>query len=597
MKMTGTNKRSVHAVHEDLRRQGSFVTCMNRNRHKKTETPPHYDLKANEKILFPTGKFRFSGRIFLTYQAGIPYSSNMNNQYQSKRRKRTRSVFTVCLLLLFVFAFASCATQHEIRILHMNDFHGFAVAHKPYGSDEAQGGLAYFAERVEELRAEKPTLFLAAGDMIHGDNWANLFQGKSSIEAMNAMNFDAMVVGNHEFYFGQAILKERIGEANFPVLGANVTGLSMLKPYIVKNLDGISVAVIGVTTVDTPVKTQPRNVIGLEFLSCEETVEKYVRELREKNDIIIVLSHIGFRADCELAKKVNGIDVIIGGHSHTKIDKPVFIGKTLIAQAFEHSKALGVVDLTVKKGSIIQSNSRLEPIKPIGKESRPVREIVAKYQQKVDALFNDTVGISLVDLDGSNVRLQETNLGNLIADILRETSGADIAIINGGTIRTSIRKGPVKVSDIYASVPFDNYVVTVKLTGQQIRETLEHGVSAVGERAGRFPQISGLMFTYDRSAPKGSRVKEVSVGGDPLMTDREYTVATNDFLVAGGDGYKTFKDAVKSSKDCTFIGGTMKGDKSAYGSSGRWLRDVVIDFIKVRKEISPKVEGRIREVK
>ncbi len=479
----------------------------------------------------------------------------------------------------------------------MNDFHGFAAAYKPYGSDEAQGGLAYFAGRVEELRAEKPTLLLAAGDMIQGNNWANLFQGKSSIEAMNAMNFDAMVVGNHEFDFGQAILKERVEEANFPVLGANVTGLSMLKPYIVKNLGGLSVAVIGVTTADTPVRTHPRNVMGLEFLSYEETVEKYVRDLRKKNNIIVVLSHAGFSADLELAKRVNGIDVIIGGHSHTKIDKPVFVGKTLVAQAFEHSKVLGVVDLTVKKDGVIQSSSRLEPIKPIGKESKPVGAIVAKYQQKVDALMNDTVGLSLVDLDGTNVRLRETNLGNLIADILRKASGADIASINGATIRTSIRKGPVKVGDLYASVPFDNYIVAVKLTGQQIRDTLEHGVSAVEEKAGRFPQVSGLMFTYDRSASKGSRVKEVSVSGNPLMADREYTVATNDFLAAGGDGYKAFGDAVKSSKDYALVGGTTEGDKLVYGDSGRWLRDVVIDFIKVQKEISSKVEGRIREVK
>ena len=144
--------------------------------------------------------------------------------FQTKRVKS----FLICLSCsaVCIATLVSCATQREIRILHINDFHGFADGYKPYGSDEIQGGLAYLAARADELRAEKPTLFLAAGDMIQGNNWANLFQGKSSIEAMNAMNFDAMVVGNHEFDFGQAILKERIGEANFPVLGANVIGLS-----------------------------------------------------------------------------------------------------------------------------------------------------------------------------------------------------------------------------------------------------------------------------------------------------------------------------------------------------------------------------------
>ena len=508
-----------------------------------------------------------------------------------------RPFFKVLFLLAVAAVLMSCATQHEIRILHVNDFHGFAAAYKPYGSEEEQGGLAYLAERVEELRAEKPTLLVAAGDMIQGNNWANLFQGKSSIEAMNVMKFDAVVVGNHEFDFGQAILKERIEEANFPFLGANVTGLSQLKPYIIKNLDGISIAVIGIVTGDTPTTTHPKNVSGLQFYSPVDTVEKYVRELRAKNDIIVVLSHIGFSADMDLAKKVEGIDVIVGGHSHTKVAKPVVVGKTHILQAFEHGKVLGVIDLTVKNGSIIRADSRLEPISPTGKENQAVGAIVAKYQQKVDSFMNDTVGESLVDLDGVNVRQQETNLGNLITDIMRKAAGADTAIINGGTIRTSIKKGKIKVSDVYAVVPFDNYIVAIKLTGKQIRETLEHGVSAIEKGEGRFPQISGIAFTYNRLDPAGSRVKDVFIAGHPLVADKEYTVATNDFLAAGGDGYKAFGDAVKSSKDYAVIGGAMKGDKLVYSNAGKWLRDVVIEFMKSQKEISTKVEGRIREVK
>jgi 5'-nucleotidase/UDP-sugar diphosphatase len=521
----------------------------------------------------------------------------MQQQYLIKQSKRIKPFIIICFLLLFAATLFSCATQREIRILHINDFHGFAVAYKPYGSDEAQGGLASLAARVEELRTEKPTLFLSAGDMIQGNNWANLFQGKSSIEVMNAMNFDAVVVGNHEFDFGQTILKERIGEASFPVLGANILGLSKLRPYIIKDIDGLSIAVIGVVTGDTPVTTHPKNVTGLQFLSPEDTVEKYVRELRGKSNIIVILSHIGFSADTNLAKKVDGIDVIIGGHSHTKVNKPALIGKTYIVQAFEHGKVLGVLDLTVKNGSIVRASSRLEPIKPTGKENKAVGSIITTYQQRVDAIMNETIGEALSDLDGANVRLQETNLGNLITDVMRKTSGADAAIINGGTIRTSIRKGPVKVSDVYAVAPFDNYIVAIKLTGQQIRDTLEHGVSAIEEGEGRFPQISGLVFTYDRFGRKGSRVKEVLIGGNLLVAEREYTVATNDFLAAGGDGYKAFGDAVKSSKDYAVIGGVMKGDKLVYNDSGRWLRDVVIDFIKAQKEVSPKVEGRIREAK
>jgi 2',3'-cyclic-nucleotide 2'-phosphodiesterase (5'-nucleotidase family) len=148
-------------------------------------------------------------------------------------------IFLVCSFFIISFISLVYGQQQEIRILHVNDFHGFAVEYRPYGSNDMQGGLAYLAGKVDKLRSEKPSLLLAAGDMIQGNNWANLFQGKSVIEAMNVMGFDAMVVGNHEFDYGQDVLRERIAEANFPVLGANVTGASELKQYVIKELEGV----------------------------------------------------------------------------------------------------------------------------------------------------------------------------------------------------------------------------------------------------------------------------------------------------------------------------------------------------------------------
>ena len=500
------------------------------------------------------------------------------------------------LLLLWVALLVSCAARQEIRILYVNDFHGFALPYKPYGTDQLEGGLSYLAGRVDELRAEKPTLLLTAGDMIQGNNWANLFAGKSSIEALNAMNVDAMVVGNHEFDFGQAVLKERIGEARFPILGANVLGFGALKPYTVKDLNGASVAVIGVVTGDVPQTTHPKNVVGLQFVAPEDAVGKYIRELRGKSDVVVVLSHIGYNTDMRLAQKVDGIDVIVGGHTHTKAEQPALVGKTYVVQAFEHGKVLGILDLTLENKRIVKASGRLEPIRPAGPENREVAAIAAKYQKQVDAIMNEPVGSAAVDLDGKNVRLKETNLGNLIADILRKTSGADAAIINGGTIRTSIRQGTVKVSDVYAVVPFDNYIVAIRLTGRQIHDTLEHGVSGVEDEEGRFPQISGLTFTYNRTAPKGSRIKDVRIGGKPLVPEKEYSVATNDFLAAGGDGYKSFGESVKASKDYAVVGGAMKGEKLVYSDPGKWLRDVVVDYFKTQKTVSAKTEERIQDV-
>jgi 5'-nucleotidase/UDP-sugar diphosphatase len=502
-----------------------------------------------------------------------------------------------CIFLVIFSPSFTSAGEKNIRILHVNDFHGFAEPYKPLGSQEVLGGVSVLAEKVNNLRNERPTLLLSAGDMIQGNTWTNLFQGESVIELMNHMKFDAMVVGNHEFDFGQEVLKRRILEARFPVLGANVTGIDALKPYVIKELNGVKIAIIGIVTQDTPVSTHPRNVDGLLFASPAVTVDILVSELRDRVDILVVLSHIGHQEDRALAESVKGIDVIVGGHSHTNVEKPVIIGKTIILQAWEHGKALGVLDITVEDGRIKTFEGHLEEIKPdSGKGDPSVRKIVEKYSRKVSSILNEKLGEADVDLDGEQVRKRETNLGNLITDIMRRVSGADVAILNGGDIRTSIRKGEITVSDVYSVLPFNDYIVAIKLTGKQIREALEHGVSAIEEGGGGFPQVSGLRFTFSPSLKEGPRVKEVLIGGVALDPEREYLVATNDFLAAGGDGYTVFGEAIQSSKDFSNMGGTLKGEKIVYSDSSRALKDVLADYIREKKRISPFPEGRIREV-
>src|SRR5512135_1327173 len=303
--------------------------------------------------------------------------------------KRLRPALVI-LALYILFLTPAWGAKSVVRILYVNDFHGFAEPHKPLGSEEKLGGIAYLAGRVDLLRSQRPSLLLAAGDMIQGDNWANLFQGKSSIEVMNAMKFDAMVVGNHEFDFGQEVLWNRISEAGFPVLGANVEGFGALEPYVIKEVGGVKVAIIGVVTADTPVSTDPRNVAGLKFDPPADAVRKYVRQLKGKADIFVVLSHIGYAADRTLAEDVKGIDVIVGGHSHTKLETPVKVGGTVIVQAWEHAKALGVLDLTVDDGMISGHEGHLEEIKPEeGSEDKAVMAIVEKYGDRVNKVLDE----------------------------------------------------------------------------------------------------------------------------------------------------------------------------------------------------------------
>lgn len=507
-----------------------------------------------------------------------------------------RKAFLV-LLLILALAYPLCAEESLIRILHVNDFHGFAEPFRPLGSHEMLGGASYLASAVGRLRHESPSLLLSAGDMIQGNPWASLSRGESVVALMNAMKFDAMTVGNHEFDFGQDVLRKRIAEARFAVLSANLIGLETIKPYVVKNVGGVKVGILGVIAEDTPVLTHPANVMGLTFGTVRDAVQKYLPDVRKKSDIVIVLSHIGYEADRLLAEQVKGIDFIIGGHSHTRIADPPMVGGTMILQAWEHGKALGVLDISFDNGSIKTARGYLEEIKPAGNAAdREVDALVRKYRGVVDSLLQETIGEAGADLDGENIRSRETNLGNLVADIIRTVSNADAALINSGAIRTSIRKGEIKAGDIYSMVPFDSYVVAVKLKGRQIREALEHGFSAVEKRAGAFPQVSGITLKYDLSAPPGSRIKEAQINGKSLGLDEEYVVGTLDFIAAGGDGYKAFGDAITSSKDYSLVGGAMKGEKLVYSDPGRWMRDLVIEYIKSHKKVSARIEGRMAPI-
>jgi 2',3'-cyclic-nucleotide 2'-phosphodiesterase (5'-nucleotidase family) len=505
----------------------------------------------------------------------------------------------VILLLTIVLGVAiasSAQSQSRLRILYLNDFHGYAEVQKSDGSTHS-GGAAYLAAYVKKLRQGQPTLLLAAGDFIQGSNWVNWLRGRSVISLMNAMGFDAMVVGNHEFDYGLAILRERLSEARFPVLGANVQGFKPLKPYVIQKVQGLRVGIIGLITPDTPALTNPKNVEGLTFQAPEEAVRQYLQEVREKADLVIVLSHMGHQADRDLAAKVPGIDLIIGGHSHTKIMEPVMVGKTLIVQAWEKGKVLGVLDLEVENGKVNLVQGFLQEIKP--REIKPdpkVQCLVAKYSKKLNHLCSQKVGLTAVDLvgDSQSIRSRETNLGNLVADIMRQTAQADAALINGGCIRQGMARGVISSKDIFETLPFDNYLVAVKLTGQQVKDTLEHGLAKLPEPHGCFPHVSGLTMSYLPEAPAYSRVQEVTIGGQPLDPNRTYVIATVDFLAAGGDGFRAFGEAIRAGGSFTQEGGALKSNNLVYNDPGTYLRDIVIKNLKQRPEISPQTEGRIK---
>ncbi len=513
--------------------------------------------------------------------------------------------FILGLVLLLSVSSTSFAAPVTFRIYHINDFHGFANPTQPPGTKDRQGGAAWLATRLKELRAEQPGIFLAAGDMIQGDTWTNFSQGYSTIALLNQLQVDAMVTGNHEYDFGQDVLKQRIREARFPVLAANVMGLPGVTSQASFNLPGGKVAVIGLVTDDVPQSSHPRNTKGLTFAPPLPTARDQIRAREKNTRLVVLLTHIGHEQDLALAGNLctgpDALDapiLIVGGHSHTVVPTPVRIGNCAVVQAGDHGRFLGVVDMTVDQGKLLAATGRLEEIVPTPGGADPATAaVVERYNAQVDIVLNQKAGTTEVDLIQEGARQQETNLGNLVADIVRRTTGAQAALINGGSLRTGLAKGEITFRQIYAALPFNTYLVAVRMSGQLLLQTLEHGVSGVERGEGRFPQVSGLTFTFDRRKPVGQRIISATLGGQPIDPLQEYTVATLDFMAAGGDGYTAFAQAIKSAGDYAETGGAMRSSRLVYNDPGGFLRDVVLDALAKGSPVAPAVEGRIIEIK
>ena len=485
------------------------------------------------------------------------------------------------LLLLSCLCLPAAATAETLTILHLNDFHGALLTTRPAANQPEEGGAARLAALVRSERTPT-TLFLAAGDLMQGTNLSNLFAGKPVIEAFSLMGLDASAIGNHEFDYGQLVLKERAAEARFPFLAANIVGDGPWKPAEIRTVGTLRVALFGLTTEETPIATHPRNVTGLVFTDAVAAARRMVAELRPQADLIVAVTHLGVEEDEKLAAAVPGIDVIVGGHTHTKIEQPQTIGGALVLQAFERGVFLGRLDLEIVDKKVTAHRYKLLTVTAAGGEEPAVAALVAGYEHQLGEKMNERVGTALADLDGSKdpLRTRETNLGDLVADVMREAAGADVALVNGGTIRAGIPAGPVTIGTIYNVLPFDNWLIAFAVTGKELRSALETGVSRVEVRDGGFPQVSGMRFRFSPASLPGMRITEVTVGGAPLDENRQYVVATHDFLAAGGNGYTAFA-----------------GHEPVYNDSGRWLRVVLEEWWRKRGGVTYAIDGRITEVR
>lgn len=465
-------------------------------------------------------------------------------------KKRVTSLVLVTLLILssFSFAFAADAETTKITIIHTND------THSRLEGTATEIGFAKIATLIKEAKEANPnTLVLDAGDALHGMPIVNISKGENAIKVMEAAGYDYMTLGNHDFNYGKDRLLELKDMSKVGMLSANILnekGEYVFTPYVIKEVGGVKVGIFGLTTPETAYKTSPTNVEGLTFADSIEVSKKMVKELEDKTDVIIALAHIGMDESSvvtskAIAEAVEGIDVIIDGHSHTKLETGQVVNNTLIAQTGNYDQNLGYVNIEVQNGKVINKTAELLKAEAVANTAADpdITKMIDDIKVANQPLFDKVVAKTDIYLDGvrANVRTKETNLGNLSADAVRAAAGSDVGFVNGGNIRVDIQPGDITFGKVAELFPFGNTIQVKKITGEDLLAVLEHSVGGYPAAQGAFMQVSGLTFTFDAAQPVGSRVVEVTIGDKALDKTQEYTVAINDFLGIGGDGYDMFK--------------------------------------------------------
>ncbi|ESX06754.1 5'-nucleotidase [Mesorhizobium sp. LSJC268A00] len=511
--------------------------------------------------------------------------------------------------------------DYTLNILHFNDWHSRIEGNNKYESTcsaeeetkgECIGGAGRLVTAIAQERKKlegQNVLLLNAGDSFQGSLFYITYKGTAEEEFLNQIKPDAVTLGNHEFDDGESALVPYLDKAKFPIVSANVVpndksgAAGKIKPSIVLEVGGQKIGIVGAVTNDTPelASPGPNITIADDVKSITAEVEKLKAQGVNK---IIAVTHIGYRRERDVIAKIPGIDVVVGGHSHsllsntdpkaegpypTMVDNPDG-SKVPVVQAASYSKYLGEFKVVFDDNGNVKEASG-DPIF-LDKSITPDPAVLARIKElgaPIEALKNKEVAETTEAIDGSreSCRTKECAMGNLVSDAILDRvkgQGVEIVVSNGGGLRASIDKGTVTMGEVLTVLPFQNTLATFQISGKDLVAGLENGVSQVEDGGGRFPQVAGLKYSFDKSvAPNAGRVKSVEVMQNgawaPINPDKDYLVATNNYVRQGGDGYKVFAEKAKNAYD--------------YGPG---LEQVVADYLAAHRPYTPKLDGRITEV-
>jgi len=477
---------------------------------------------------------------------------------------------------------AAEAEPANVTLLLVNDLDRIA-------EDDGRGGFARFAAVVEAERAKGGhVLVLHAGDAISPSILSGFDGGAHIIELLNDIRPDAFALGNHEFDFGPDVLAARVDEAEFTMLGANVrqadgSPIPELDDMMTATFGDYTIGIVGVVTSGVTVKSSPGD---LQIANPLDTVAAKAAELREAGaDLVVALGHLAVPEDFAL-REAGTADIILSGDDHHLLT--YYDGRTLLAESASQADYVTAIDLTLdrveSRGNLRfewHPNFRIIDTAHVTPDPE-IAAAVSALEAELDEQLNVVIGKTGTELDSrrATIRGQEAAIGNLIADAMRAEVGADIGLTNGGGIRADRVYAPgseLTRRAILEELPFGNKTVMLELSGADVLAALENGFSAVEDGSGRFPHLSGMTVEVDLSRPAGARVLSAKVGDAALDAGATYTLATNDFVARGGDGYASFKGA----------------KRIVDALAGKLMASSVIDYIAEKGEVAPAIEGRI----
>jgi len=467
--------------------------------------------------------------------------------------------------------------QAALTFLQINDVYATTPV-------DGLGGLARVATIRRRLSAGgHPVIMALAGDFLSPSVASGVFKGEQMVAALNAAGLDFATFGNHEFDFGIDVLAKRMSESRFQWVASNVldarTGKAIGNsvPYVVRSVGALKVGFIGLCLTSAQIAPDARG--SFRFIDPLRAAAQYLPELKRRGaNVIVAITHLTFAEDRALVARFPQIDLVIGGHEHYPIASVE--QHALISKAGSDAKFVARMDLSRLTDGTLERFYELIPVTSAIPDEPETARIVADYESRLGKELDTVVGTTSTPLDTTDVRLvQETGLGNLIADAIRADVDADVGLSNAGGARGSriYAPGPLTRRTLLSIHPFGNVVCKIAVSGRVLLDALNSGVSKLPAGAGQFPQLSGVTMKVDVRGPPGNRVSDVRVNGEALDMNRAYTVALPDFVLKGGDNYSMFA-----------------GQKVLVDAqSGDLVVTALEKYIAAKRDVAPAIEGRI----